>query len=168
MLCCVVLQKLADVSGLLTAAIIRCNYMAQRLRRQSSLYSLTHCRENLKSHLVCSKFAALCYRRFSVGICCNNCEVILATLNLSTLYSRWWHLHALFLINVLKNKISCSSISDSVCADTPTRIIRDNSTFMVNYNFKVSPSARCVSAANATCMDTEIFYRDYISLMYIL
>jgi hypothetical protein len=36
------------------------------------------------------------------------------------------------------------------------------------HNFKVSPSARCVYAANAVCKDIEIFNKDKISLMGIL
>jgi hypothetical protein len=46
--------------------------------------------------------------------------------------------------------------------------MRDYSTFMVNHNFKVSPSARCVSAANAICKNTDVFNKDYISLTDIL
>jgi hypothetical protein len=49
------------------------------------------------------KFVASCYSRFFVGAYCNNYEIILARLNLSTLYSRWWHLDALFVINVFKS-----------------------------------------------------------------
>jgi hypothetical protein len=30
---------------------------------------------------------------------------------------------------------------------------------VVNHNFKVSPSARCVSAANATCKDNDFLTR---------
>jgi hypothetical protein len=74
-------------------------------------------------------------------------------LNLSTLYSRRWHLDAIFFVNVFKGKISCCSIFDTVSIHISTRILRDYyiRTFMVNRNFKVSqpvnPSARCVSAA---------------------
>jgi hypothetical protein len=35
---------------------------------------------------------------------------------------------------------------------------------MVTHSFKVSPSARCVSAANASCKDIDIFKKGYISL----
>jgi hypothetical protein len=59
-----------------------------------------------------------------VGSCCSNYEGILARLNSSTLYSWLRHLHALFLINVFKNKISCSSIFDPVSVCISTRIIR--------------------------------------------
>jgi hypothetical protein len=54
----------------------------------------------------------------------------------------------------------------SVSIRIPTRIIRDN-TFIVDHNFKVGPSVRCDSAANAICKDTDIFNMDYISLMDI-
>jgi hypothetical protein len=52
---------------------------------------------------------------------------------------------------------------------TISRIIRDcSTTFMLNHSFKVSPSARCVSAASAICKDIGIFNKDYISLTDIL
>jgi hypothetical protein len=47
------------------------------------------------------------------------------------------------IIITIKIKIS-SSIFDSVSVRIPTRTIRDYSIFMVNHNFKVNPSARCV------------------------
>jgi hypothetical protein len=50
----------------------------------------------------------------------------------------------------------------------PTRIIGDHSTFMVNHNFKVSPSARCVYNASAFYKDNKIFNNDYISLTDLL
>jgi hypothetical protein len=66
------------------------------------------------------------------------------------------------LKNVFKIKISCSSVFDSVS------VIGDYSKFVVNHNVKVSPSARRVSDANATCKDIDIFNRGYISLTDIL
>jgi hypothetical protein len=39
---------------------------------------------------------------------------------------------------------------------------------MADRNFKVSPSARCVSAANVICKDTDVFNRDGILLTGIL
>jgi hypothetical protein len=114
------------------------------------------------------KFAALCRSRLFVDVCCNNRECILARPDLSTLYSSRQHLDALFFINVFKSKISCSSIFGSVSIRIPGKIIGDYSTFMVNHNFKVSPSARCVSADNAVCKGTGIFNKDYISLTDIL
>jgi hypothetical protein len=39
---------------------------------------------------------------------------------------------------------------------------------MVNNSFKVSPSARCVSAASDICKDIDIFNKDYISLTVML
>jgi hypothetical protein len=36
--------------------------------------------------------------------------------------------------------------------------------FVVNHNFKISPSARCVSVANPICKDIDIFEKDFITL----
>jgi hypothetical protein len=110
------------------------------------------------------KFATLYHSRFCAGFCGSNYEGTLSTLNISTLHSRRKHLDTLFLINVFKNKISCS-ISDTVNLRIPSRRIRDFSTFVVNHNFKVSPSARCVSAANAICKEIDIFNKDKITLV---
>jgi hypothetical protein len=85
------------------------------------------------------------------GICDYNYEDILVRLNFLTLHLRRRHLDVLFLINVFEGKISCSPVFDTVSLRIPTRSIRDYTTFTVHRNFKVSPSARCVSAANAVC-----------------
>jgi hypothetical protein len=92
-----------------------------------------------------------------------NYEGVLARLNLSALLQATAS-DAMFLISVFKSKISCSSIFDSVSVRIPTRIIRDYSTFMVNHNFKLSPSDRRVSAAIAISKDIDIFNKDYIAL----
>jgi hypothetical protein len=60
--------------------------------------------------------------------------------------------------------MSCSSVFDTVSLRITTRSIRDYSTFTVHRNFKVSPSARCVSAANAVCRIIGIFNKDCIRL----
>jgi hypothetical protein len=88
-----------------------------------------------------SKFADLATVDFFffLDACGNNYEGILDRFNLSTLYSTWQHLDVLFLINVSKNRINCSVDSVRVCI--PTRMT-DYSTFTVNHNFKVTPSAR--------------------------
>jgi hypothetical protein len=41
-------------------------------------------------------------------------------------------------------------------------------TFVVNHNFKISPSARCVSDSNAICKGNRYFNKDYSSLTNIL
>jgi hypothetical protein len=38
---------------------------------------------------------------------------------------------------------------------------------VVNHNFKVSPTARCVSTANVICKETDIFNKDKIKLIDI-
>jgi membrane-associated HD superfamily phosphohydrolase len=93
--------------------------------------------------------------------------IMLYRFNISTLYSRRKHLDSLFLINVFINKISCSSIFDTVSLCIPSRTIRDFSTFVVRQNFKVSPSARCVSAANTIYKEIDIFNKDKITLVDI-
>jgi hypothetical protein len=44
---------------------------------------------------------------------------MLSRLNISTLHSRRKHLDSLFLINIFKNKVSCSSIFDTVSLRIP-------------------------------------------------
>jgi hypothetical protein len=78
------------------------------------------------------------------------------------------HLDSLFLVNLFSSKGNCSSIFDFVGIQIPTMIIRVYSTYMVNHNFKVSPSARYFSAANAIFKDIHIFNKDYILLTDIL
>jgi hypothetical protein len=73
------------------------------------------------------------------------------------------HLDALFLINVFKNKICCSSVFETVSLRIASRRSRDFSAFVVNHNFKVSPSARYVSAVNAICIETDNFNKDKIT-----
>jgi hypothetical protein len=120
--------------------------------------------DSFKLERVQIQFATLYHSKFCAGVCGSNYEGILSRLNISTLNSRRKRLDALFLINVFKNKISCSSIFDTVNLRIPSRRIIDFSTFVVNYNFKVNPSARCVSAAKAICKEIYIFNKDKITL----
>jgi hypothetical protein len=50
----------------------------------------------------------LCYQWFYQFEFCHNYNVILEHLGLRTLHSRWRHLDALFLINVLTTKLIAS------------------------------------------------------------
>jgi uncharacterized membrane protein YwaF len=69
-----------------------------------------------------------------------------------------------FLLMFLKAKLVAHLfLILSVCTYT-LGLLRDYSTFNVHHNFKVSPSARCVSAANAVCRSTDIFNKDCIWL----
>jgi hypothetical protein len=69
-----------------------------------------------------------------------------------------------FFFYVFKGKISCSSVFDAVSLCIPTRSVRENSTFTILRNFKVSPSARYVSAANAVCRSIDNPNKDCILL----
>jgi hypothetical protein len=67
--------------------------------------------DSAKLERIQRKFVALCYTRFFNGVCDYKYEDILVKLNFLTLHSRRRHLDALFLINVFKDKISCSSVN---------------------------------------------------------
>lgn len=103
-----------------------------------------------------------------MDMCFNNYEAILARFNLRILYSRQRHYDASFLTNVFKIKISCYSIFDNVNMRIPTRIIINDSTFMVNHNVKVSPTDRYVSCTSASCKITDTVNKDHISLTNVL
>jgi hypothetical protein len=67
------------------------------------------------------KFANVCYNRFIQSNSFCNYEPMLNYLHFKTLYSRRQNLDASFLINVLKNKIDCYSIMDTVGLRVPTK-----------------------------------------------
>jgi hypothetical protein len=70
----------------------------------------------------------------------------------------------LFLLKYLKIKLVVLPYLIQLVYGNPSRIITDFSTFVVNHNFKVSSSIRCVSAANAISKETDIFNKDKITL----
>jgi hypothetical protein len=80
--------------------------------------------DSAKLERIQRKFVALCYTRFFNGVCDYKYEDVLLRLNFLTLHLRRRHLDALFLINVFKGKISCSSVFDTVSLLIPTRSIR--------------------------------------------
>jgi hypothetical protein len=112
------------------------------------------------------EFAALCCSRFLIGTCDNTYNDVSVKLYLPTLQSRRELLDALFLISVVKNKPSCSSIFDTVTLSVHARLIRDFSTFDVRHRAKVIPSARCVSAASTLCRYIDIFNGQSLSLIH--
>jgi heme/copper-type cytochrome/quinol oxidase subunit 2 len=64
---------------------------------------------------------------------------------------------AVSLINVFKNETDCCSITDAVGLRVPTKEVRDYSTFNVSNVPRLSPSTRCVTAANSKCRSLDIF-----------
>jgi hypothetical protein len=102
------------------------------------------------------------------GVCDYKYEDILVGLNFLTLHLRSRHLDALYLINGFKGKINCSSVLDTVGLLVPTRSIRDYFIFTVNRNFKVSPSARCISAVSAVCRSIDIFNKIVFCLLMLV
>jgi hypothetical protein len=97
------------------------------------------------------KFAALCCTKFFSNASTSKYEDILDRLNFLPLHVRRGHLDTVFLINGFKCNIACPSILDSFSLRIPPMSTRDFSTFSFHRNFKASPSARCVSAANIAC-----------------
>jgi hypothetical protein len=85
-------------------------------------------------------------------------------LQFKTLCSRRQNLDALFLISVFKNRTECCSIMDTVCLRVPTKQIRDFSTFKVSNVSRLSPSTRCVTAANSICRSLDTFSKHTISI----
>jgi hypothetical protein len=77
-------------------------------------------------------------------------EDILAELNFLTLHLRRWNLSSLFLIDVLKEKLVAHLFWILLFCAYPVYLPdRDHSTFTVHRGFKVTPSAKYVSAASA-------------------
>jgi hypothetical protein len=56
---------------------------------------------------------------------------------------------------------------DTVSLHIPSGSVRSYSVFTVLYDFKVSPSAICVSAAKAVCRNIDIFNKHCILLTNI-
>jgi hypothetical protein len=91
-----------------------------------------------------------------------NYEDILARLNLSTLYSRWWHL------DVFKNRVSYSPLFDSVSVHIPATITRDSSLHLWWIHFKSFPQLDVFLLALSFTWTFDIFKKDYILLTDIL
>jgi hypothetical protein len=78
------------------------------------------------------------------------------------LHSRRQHLDVLFRIDAFSNKISCSSILNTVSLCVLTQTIRNHSVFDALHCAEASPSARHVTTDNAVCRLTDIF--DHIDI----
>jgi hypothetical protein len=85
-------------------------------------------------------------------------------LHFKTLYSRRQILDDLFVIKVFKNKIDCCTTMDTVGLRVATKQIRDFSTFNVSNVSILSPSTRCVTAANNISKSLDVFSKHNISL----
>jgi hypothetical protein len=122
--------------------------------------------DSAKLERIQRKSAALCYARFFNNASTSTCryENFLTGLNLLPLHMSRRHLDAVFIINAFKCNIDCPSILDSVILRSPSRSVRDFSILSDHRNFKASPSARCVSAANTVCWNIDIFTKDRILL----
>jgi hypothetical protein len=68
----------------------------------------------------------------------------------------------LTLYFLIKNKIDCCSVMENVGLRVPTKQLRDFSTFNVSSVSRLSPSPRCVTAANI-CKSLDVFNKHNIS-----
>jgi hypothetical protein len=83
-----------------------------------------------------------------------------------TLHYRRLHLDALFFISVHSGLKCWPSVLDTTGIRVPSRYVRNSSLFTAAC--ENSPSARCVTAANRVCKDTDIFRKPVTSLKQIL
>jgi hypothetical protein len=114
-----------------------------------------------------AEVCALCYKRFFPQVDYSY-DLALDQLKLHTLHKRRCHLDALFLTQVYRGSKFCPSVFETVGLRVPVRYIRDFSMFNVCSSSKNCPSARCASAANVVCRDSDIFGTKPLSLKYIL
>jgi hypothetical protein len=110
------------------------------------------------------KFANICFNRFIQPYSFCNYDSMLVYLHFKTLSLSRHNLDALFLINVFKNKIDCCSIMNTVGLRVPTKHIRDFSIFIARGVSRLSPSSRCVKAANDICKFLDVFNKQCVSL----
>jgi hypothetical protein len=85
-----------------------------------------------------------------------------------TLVKRRHHADALFLTQVYRGLIHCSSSLEIVGLRVPVLHIRDFPMFSVSSASKNCPSARCASAANVVCRDVDVFGQKPLTLRHIL
>jgi hypothetical protein len=111
------------------------------------------------------KFAALCHNMFFQDIGYHYINT-LDTLNLQTLYVRWRHIDAPFLIDIFRGSKSCPLCSRS---GRPTCSYSEYPNFsMFSCSSSHSPTARCVSDANSVRKFVDIFSNPYLSLKGLL
>jgi hypothetical protein len=91
-----------------------------------------------------------------IQILYQNKESMFNCLRFKALYPRRQDLDALFLTNVFKNRINYCSNMDTVALRVPTKQTRDYSTFNVSNASRLSPSARCVTAASLRTFSIDI------------
>ncbi|PNF40967.1 hypothetical protein B7P43_G08815 [Cryptotermes secundus] len=113
------------------------------------------------------EFTALCFKRFFPQVDYRY-DFALEQLKLHTLQKKRYHLDALFLIQVYRGSILCPSAFESVGLRVPIRYIRDSPMFNVCSVSKNCPSARCASAANVVCRDTDVFGPKTLLMKHIL
>jgi hypothetical protein len=113
------------------------------------------------------RFAALCFNRFFPTVQFHYSPA-LEELKLHTLRMRRHRLDALFLLQVYFGFKFCPSVLEIVGLRVPARYFRDFELFKFSAPYKLCPSARCASAANAVCRNVDVFGARNILLKQIL
>jgi hypothetical protein len=113
------------------------------------------------------KFTVICFKRFFPQVKYSY-DLALEQLHLHTLCKRRHHIDALFLNQVFRGSILCSSALEIVGLRVPFRCSRDFPMYRVCSASKNCPSARCASAANVVCMDVDVFGPKTLKLKHIL
>jgi hypothetical protein len=85
-------------------------------------------------------------------------------LHFKMLYSTRQSLDALFLINVFKNKIDCCSIMIPLVSVYQLSKLETPTIFNVSNLSRLSPSTRCVTAANYIYKSPDVFNKHNISI----
>jgi hypothetical protein len=124
-----ILHKTSFFSTLDSLLVLYSTLFRSKLEYTSVVWNSITFTDLSKLEKIQRNFAALRYTTFFDGLCNYKYEDILLILNLLTFQSRGRHHDALFLINIFKGKICCSSILDSVSLRIPSSSIRGYSMF---------------------------------------
>ena len=103
------------------------------------------------------KFCILCHNRFFANQFKFDCGTMLQKLEISSLLNTRFLLDGIFLINLLKDRIYCDSLLNSVGLKTQNVRLRDNSLFYTN---RGSYFTRCVNSVNNILRHTDVFVSD--------
>jgi hypothetical protein len=106
------------------------------------------------------------FTRFFSYVCCSNYEGKLCRLNISFKFPEGNILMLFFLLMYLKIKLVVLPYLILLAYVYPLGELETSLPSWLT-NFKVSPSARCASAANVICKEIDIFNKDKITLVDI-
>jgi hypothetical protein len=113
------------------------------------------------------KFLALCCSRFFSQTHYRYVNAI-GHINFHSLCTGKLHLDAFFRVNIYNGFKCYPSWLETVGTHIPIRNFTHFSLFAVGSSRRTCPSARCASAANTVCKDTDIFSKHLVTFNDIL